>query len=88
MPSKLKTLKTVIEADEEVAKDFKQLTFTEGVINGRIAVVESKEETAKRAKAKKAANKAVIQMKKTEKAVQKTEFTNFVKGVSKKNRRR
>jgi peptide deformylase len=88
LPSKLATLKTVIEADEEAAKDFKQLTFTEGVINGRIAVVESEEETAKRAKAKKAANKAVIQMKKTEKAVQKAEFTNFVKGVSKKNRRR
>jgi peptide deformylase len=88
LPSKLATLKTIIEADEEAAKDFKQLTFTEGGINGRIAVVESEEETARRAKAKKAANKAVIQMNKTEKAMQKVEFTNFINGVSKKNRKR
>ena len=88
LPSRLKTLKAAIEADAEATKDFKQLTFTEGVINGRIAVVESDDEAVKRAKAKKAVHKAVVQMKKTEKAVQKAEFTNFVKGVSKKNRKR
>ena len=88
LPTKLATLKTVIEADEDAANDFKQLTFTEGVINGRIAVIESEEETARRAKAKKAANKAIAQMNKTEKAMQKAEFTNFVKGVSKKNHKR
>ena len=88
LPSKLAALNSVIEADAEAAKDFRQLMFTEGVINGRIAVVESEEETAKRAKAKKAANKAIVSMNKTEKAVQKAEFTNFVKGVSKKNHKR
>ena len=88
LPSKLTTLKAAIESDEEAAKDFKQLTFTEGVINGRIAVIEPEEESAKMAKAKKAANKAIIQMNKTEKAMQKAEFTNFVKGVSKKPRKR
>jgi peptide deformylase len=88
LPSKLAMLNSAIESDEEAAKDFKQLKFTEGVINGRIAVVEPEEETAKRAKAKKAANKAVIQMNKTEKAMQKAEFTSFVKGVSKKAHKR
>ena len=88
LPTKLATLKNVIEADEEAANDFRQLTFTEGVINGRIAVVEPEEETAKRAKAKKAANKAIAQMNKNEKAMQRAEFTNFVKGVSKKNHKR
>ncbi len=88
LPSKLAALNSVIEANKETTKDFRQLKFTEGVINGRIAVVESEEETTKRAKAKKAANKAVIQMNKTEKAMQKAEFTNFVNGVSKKNRKR
>lgn len=88
LPSKLTTLKAAIESDEEAAKDFRQLTFTEGVINGRIAVVESEEETAQRVKAKKAANKTIVSMNKAEKAMQKAEFTNFVKGVSKKNRKR
>lgn len=88
LPSRLATLKTVIEADEEAVKDFKQLTFTEGVINGRIAVVEPEEETVKRVKARKAANKAVAQMTKTEKAIQKVEFSNFVKEVSKKAHKR
>jgi peptide deformylase len=88
LPSRLAVLNKVIESDNEAAKDFKQLQFTEGVINGRIAVVESEETTARRAKAKKAANKAVAQMAKAEKASQKAEFTNFVKGVSKKAHKR
>lgn len=88
LPSKLTALKAAIEADEEAAKDFNQLTFTEGVINGRIAVVESEEESARRTKAKKAANKTIAQMNKAEKAAQKAEFTNFVNGVSKKNHKR
>jgi peptide deformylase len=88
LPSKLAALKAVIDTDDEAKKDFKHLSFTEGVINGRIAVVESEEDAAKRAKAKKAANKAVTQMAKAEKAMQKAEFTNFVKGVSKKAHKR
>lgn len=85
LPTRLATLNKAIESDEEAAKDFNQLKFTEGVINGRIAVVEPEEETAKRAKAKKAANKAIAQMNKAEKSAQKAEFTNFVKGISKKS---
>ena len=85
LPQKIMALNTAIESDEEAAKDFRQLKFTEGVINGRIAVIESEEDAAKKAKAKKAANKAAIQMSKAEKTIQKAEFTNFVKGVSKKN---
>ena len=73
-----------IEADEEAAKDFNHLKFTEGVINGRITVVENADETNKRTKAKKAANKAIFSMKKAEKAMQKQEFTNYVKQISKK----
>jgi peptide deformylase len=88
LPSKLASLNRVIESDEEAVKDFKQLKFTEGVINGRIAVVEPEEEAAKRAKAKKAANRAVVQTTRAEKATQKAEFTNFVKGISKKARKR
>jgi peptide deformylase len=88
LTSKLAMLNNVIEADEEAAKDYRQLKFTEGVINGRIAVIESEEEAAKRTKAKKVANKAIVQMNKAEKAVQKAEFTSFVKNVSKKSRKR
>lgn len=88
LPSKLATLNSAIEADEEAAKDFRHLKFTEGVINGRIAVVESEGETARRTNAKKAANKTVVQMNKAEKAMQKAEFTGFIRSVSKKNHKR
>jgi hypothetical protein len=47
-------------------------------------VLEPEEETAKRAKAKKAANKAIIGMRRSEKAVQKAEFTNYIKNICKK----
>lgn len=84
LPSKLACLSKAIESDEEVAKDFKHLKFTEDVINGRITVVENEAETAKRAKAKKAANKAIFGMKRAEKAAQKQDFNNYIKRISKK----
>ena len=84
LPSKLEGLKQAIEADEEVTKTYNQLKFTEGVINGRITVVEPEEETAKRAKAKKAANKAILQAGRSEAFAQKAAFKNFVQKVSKK----
>lgn len=84
LPSKLASLQTVIEADETAAQDYKHLKFTEGVINGRIAVLEPEENVKKRAKAKRAANKAIITMNKAEKAAQKRDFTNYVKNISKK----
>lgn len=84
LPSKLEGLKQAIDSDEEASKTFNQLKFTEGVINGRIAVVEPEEETVKRAKAKKAANKAIMRANKVEAQLQKAEFKNFVKKVSKK----
>ena len=87
LPSKLASLKTVIEADEETAKGFNQLKFTEGVINGRITVVEPSSDTAKRAKAKKAANKTIFNANMAEKAIQKTEFKQFATRASKKSRK-
>ena len=84
LPSKLAGLTQAINSDEETSKTFNQLKFTEGVINGRIAVVEPEAETTKRAKAKKAANKAIFNASRTEAAMQKAEFKNFVKKVSKK----
>ena len=84
MPNKLKGLKQAIDSDEETSKAFKQLKFTEGVINGRIAVVEPEEETAKRTKAKKAANRAVLNAGRAEALAHKAEFKNFIQKVSKK----
>lgn len=78
LPSKLASLQAAIEADEAAAKDYRHLKFTEGVINGRIAVVEPEAETTKRARAKKAANKAILNAGLSEKATQRAEFKNFV----------
>ena len=87
LPSKLENLKQAIESDDEATKAFNQLKFTEGVINGRIAVVEPEEETAKRAQAKKAANKAIRSANAAEKALRKSEFKNFVNNKNKKSRK-
>lgn len=84
LPSKLANLTEAISNDEEAHKAFKQLKFTEGVINGRNAVLESEAETDKRTRAKKAANKAILNMRRIEKAEQKRDFTNYVKNISKK----
>ena len=86
LPSKLASLNKVIETDEEAAKTFNQLKFTEGVINGRIAVIESDQEVMRRSKAKKAANKAILYAGKAEKVGQRAEFKNFVNRVNKKSR--
>ena len=85
LPSKLNSLHNAIEADETAAKDYKHLKFTEGVINGRIAVLEPEEETSRRTKAKKAANKTIMNLNKAEKAAQKRDFNNFVRNISKKS---
>ena len=84
LPSRLNTLNAAIAADETLEKSFKELKFTEGVINGRIAIVESEAEANKRSKAKKAANKAISHMNKAAKAAQKAEFNNYVRKISKK----
>jgi peptide deformylase len=85
LPSKLNCLNEAIESDEEALKEFKYLKFTEGVINGRNAIIEPEEETIKRAKAKKAANRTILNMKKAEKTTQKIEFNNFARKISKKS---
>jgi peptide deformylase len=84
LPTRLASLKEVISTDEEAQKYFNHLKFTEGVINGRNAVIEPEEETAKRAKARKAANRAILNANKNEAAMQKAAFKSFVQKVSKK----
>lgn len=85
LPSKMACLQNAIEADETAAENYKQLKFTEGVINGRIVVVENEADAAKRAKARKVANRTVLNMNRAEKMAQKAEFTNYVKNISKKS---
>ena len=87
LPRKLAGLEKVISTDETASSDFRNLKFTEGVINGRITIVEPDEEADKRAKAKKAANQSVLSLKRAEKAAQKRDFSNYVKSLSKKSRK-
>lgn len=84
LPSRLASLKTAIDNDEAAAKDFRHLKFTEEVINGRIAVVEPEEDAERRAKAKKAAKKTIVNLKASEKAAQKAGFNNFISKAAKK----
>lgn len=84
LPSRLNHLKSLIDSDDDVAKIFNTLKFSEGVINGRIAVVEPDTDTSKRAEAKKAAKRAIISFNKHEQMTQKQNFKNYVKNISKK----
>jgi peptide deformylase len=84
LPTRLASLKESISADEEAKKYFNQLKFAEGVINGRNAVIESEADTLKRVRAKKAANKAILNARKSEAAAQKAAFKNFVQKANKK----
>lgn len=84
LPSRLASLNEVINADEALSKSYKELKFTEGVINGRITVIEPEADADKRTKAKKVANKAIAQMNKTDKIAQKIEFNNYVRKIGKK----
>lgn len=87
LPNKLSCLNNAISNDKEAKENFQRLKFTESVINGRIAVIESENDAAKRNKAKKVSNKAVISLGMQEKAAQKAEFKNFINRVSKKPRK-
>lgn len=84
LPTRMAALSETISSDEEAKKYFKQLKFTEGVINGRNAIIEPEEEATKRAKAKRSANRAVLNAGKAEALRQKAAFKNFVQRVSKK----
>lgn len=85
LPNRIKNLTEVISKDDSAMRDLQQLKFTESVINGRITVVEPEEETSKRTKAKKAANRALAGMRQSEKAANKANFNQFVKNISKKS---
>lgn len=84
LPSMLQGLKKNIENDEEAEKAYRQLKFSEGVINGRNIVIEDEETAKKVSKAKRAANKAIISMNRAEQQQSKAEFTNFVRKISKR----
>jgi peptide deformylase len=84
LPARMESLNASISSDEEAVRNFKQLKFMEGVINGRNLVIENEQETKKRTDAKKAANKAILQANRAEKARQKREFSAFIKKVSNK----
>ena len=86
LPAKLEAVKELIGTDEESAKAYKELAFTEGVINGRIKVVESEAETSARGKAKKAAAKSLRIAGMQAAHQQRAEFKSYVNKVSKKKK--
>ena len=88
LPSRIDALNKTFKDDEEAEKTLKQLSFTEGVINGRITVIEPEEEAAQRAKARKAANATVTYSGLSAKLAQKSQFKNYVQTINKKSKNR
>lgn len=86
LPAKLKMAKELIGKDEETAKVYRELSFTEGVINGRIQVVESEAESSARTRAKRAAAKSLHIAGAQMANQQKAEFKTYVNKVIKKKK--
>lgn len=87
IPTRQVQLRELAGDDEETKKIAKQLKFTEEVINGRIEVVESEEDSARHSRAQKMANKAISKAAKTEAAIQKAEFKNFAMKTQRKHKK-
>lgn len=86
LPTKMKAVQEAVESDEDAKKAYRNLQFTEAVVNGRIKVVESEEETDRREKANKMTNKSIQNMNIISQRQQKAEFKNYVSRVSKRKR--
>lgn len=87
LPNKLKAITDLIGDSEEAKDILRNLKFTEGVINGRITVVESEKDTKTRLAAKKAANKTILGLSMSEKQAKKQEFKKYVSDITKKSRK-
>lgn len=81
------SLKSSIDSNESLQKEYKQLQFMESVINGKTQVVESDAEVEQRQRAQKVANASMAQKAKIDKRVKKAEYINYVRKTSKKRRR-
>jgi peptide deformylase len=86
LPSRLAEIQHVINEDEELQKAYKNLQFTEAVINGRITVVESEAELENREKANKIAKESIRDMNLTNKKQQEANYKNYVAKVSRGKR--
>lgn len=86
LPARLAEAQKLIENDEEAQKAYKNLQFTESVVNGRIKVVESEEELENREKAKKLAKDSMKEMYLNNKKVQEANYKNYVAKVTRGKR--
>ena len=84
---KLVSLKSSIDSNESLQKEYRQLQFMESVINGKTQVVESDAEVEQRQQAQKVANASMAQKAKIDKRVKKADYINYVRKTSKKRRR-
>jgi peptide deformylase len=82
--SKLSALKKDIEADEALAKEYRQLSFQESVINGRTAVVESEEEASVQRKTAKLAERSIAANAKQKDLLKKAQYQSFIKKVTRR----
>lgn len=84
---KLASLNSSIDSDEDLRKEYKQLQFTESVINGTTQIVESDAEFEQRQQAQKIADRSMTQKAKIDKQIKKAEYMNYIRKTSKKRRR-
>ena len=76
--AKTEALNAQIKEDEELAKAYKQLQFTEKVITGEVVVLESEEDAEKRKAAKEVAATSVRKAVQAEKQYNRAQLSNFL----------
>ena len=86
LPTRLAEVQKLINNDEETQKAYKNLQFTEAVVNGRIKVVESEEETEQRNKATKLAKESIREAGMMNKRQQEANYRNYINRVSRGKR--
>lgn len=82
--AKSAALQNEIEQDPELEKAYKQLKFTEKVINGEALIIESEEDANRHKEANKIANRSAIQAANIEKQQNKANLKQFLRRKGKK----
>lgn len=82
LPTRIEEMQKLISTDEEMQKIYKNLQFTEAVVNGRVKVIESEAEAETREKAKKLAKDSLREMGLNNKKYKEASYKNYVASIT------
>ena len=84
LPARIEEHLKIINENEETQKAYKNLQFTESVVNGRIQVIESEAEANKRGVAQKVAKESLKEMQLNNKKQKELNYKSYVANIVRK----